>query len=361
MHLILEVVSGPAKGKRIEADNGQTVSIGRTRKANIALGDDFMSGAHFAVECRTQHCHVRDLKSRNGTKLNGELITEAVLTDGDRIFAGHTDFVARIQSAVTDVAPSQPASQSVVAEKRRRKVSRKLPTPTSQVKRSDEVLKSPQRHAIETKVAQLSEPEPLPAAAPPREKPLEAPQPISSLAIQSYEAVTPQGRLFHMLSNQSQPVLALLDAVHDIKVLELLKAGREEHQSLYSGDQNLGMTPYLVGLPPRCELLRQMVQLGWGKEWGVYLTCSASVSELREYFRTSLMVTMPDGMELFSRFYDPRFFRRFLERCSIEDAEKFFGPVTSYFMEDERPEILLQFTRTATGVEKKGHLLADLT
>jgi pSer/pThr/pTyr-binding forkhead associated (FHA) protein len=361
MHLILEVVSGPAKGKQIEADNGQTVTIGRTKKANIALGDDFMSGAHFAVECRTQHCHVRDLSSRNGTKLNDKLITEAVLTDGDRIYAGHTDFIARIRSAVTDVAPARRVSQSVAPEKRRRKVSRKLPTPTSQVKRSHEVRESPQPHATETKVARRAKPELLSAAAPPREKPSGAPQPISSLDIQSYEAVTPQGRLFHTLSKQSQPVLALLDAVHDMKVLELLEAGREEHQSLYSGDQNPVMAPYLVGLPPRCELLRQMVQMGWGKEWGVYLTCSASVSELRQYFRTSLMVTMPDGMELFSRFYDPRFFRRFLEHCSIEVAEKFFGPVTSYFMEDERPEILLQFTRTATGIEKKGHLLADLT
>jgi len=65
-------------------------------------------------------------------------------------------------------------------------------------------------------------------------------------------------------------------------------------------------------------------------------------------------------MELFSRFYDPIFFRTFLQTCTADEAEKFFGPITSYFMEDERPEILLQFTKSKTGAAKKGHLLSDL-
>jgi hypothetical protein len=53
------------------------------------------------------------------------------------------------------------------------------------------------------------------------------------------------------------------------------------------------------------------------------------------------MVTMPDGMELFSRFDDPRFSRPF-------------------WKVDERSEILLQFRRSKKGAEKKGHLLSVL-
>src|SRR5262249_54256669 len=108
------------------------------------------------------------------------------------------------------------------------------------------------------------------------------------------------------------------------------------------------------------ELLKQMVHQGWGRGWGVYLTCSLSLAQVRDYFRSSLLVTMPDGMELFSRFYDPRFFRSFLESCSAAEAENFFGPITSYLMEDERSEILLQFKRGKKGPEKKGHLLSVL-
>jgi hypothetical protein len=155
--------------------------------------------------------------------------------------------------------------------------------------------------------------------------------------------------------------MALIDAVHDRGILELLRTHGEEHQSLYSNAMNPTIAPQLVRLPPRSQLLKEMIQKGWGREWGVYLTCPLSLSELRQYFRTALLVTMPDGMELFSRFYDPRFFRRFLETCTAEEAEKFFGPVTAYFMEDERPEILLQFTKTTAGVEKKGQLLSPLS
>src|ERR1051326_3304234 len=98
MHLVLEAVSGPITGKRIEAKAGQTASVGRTRKANIVLGDKFMSGVHFEIKCGMQTCYVRDLNSRNGTKLNGTLITEAVVRNGDRVFAGHTEFIARVEA-----------------------------------------------------------------------------------------------------------------------------------------------------------------------------------------------------------------------------------------------------------------------
>src|SRR5260370_28588407 len=57
-----------------------------------------MSGAHFAVECDANRCRLRDLTSRNGTKLNGELVTEAVLKNGDRVYAGRTDFIVRIEA-----------------------------------------------------------------------------------------------------------------------------------------------------------------------------------------------------------------------------------------------------------------------
>jgi hypothetical protein len=154
--------------------------------------------------------------------------------------------------------------------------------------------------------------------------------------------------------------MALIDAIRDAKALELVRGRAEEFQSLYRNEEDQATAPYLVRLPARSELLRQMIQNGWGQEWGVYLTCPLPMADLREYFRTALMITTPDGTEMISRFYDPRFFRTFLESCTAAEAESYFGPVTAYFMEDERPEILLEFTRSNTGVEKKGHLLSPL-
>ncbi len=386
MRLILEVISGPFQGKKIEANVGETVSIGRTTKANVAMEDNFMSGEHFAIECKMRSCRLRDMKSRNGTQLNGQMITDAELTDGDQVHAGRTDFRVRIEDRLKTVEVS-PAEQEALRTEtaksdppshapKQRKQSRKLP-PLSVSEAvpgtiSEEVAPAPgsPKEIVDEPGAQQAplrvskEPEvhtsrelklpPAPVASPP------AQQEIAQNALESYEAATPEGRLIHILSSQPGSLMALVDAVHDPKVLELLRGSTEAFHSLYRSEQNAALAPYLVRLPPRSELLKQMVQQGWRRQWGVYLTSPLTLPELREFFRTSLMVTMPDGVELFSRFYDPRFFRSFLETCTAPEAEKFFGPITSYFMEDERPEILLQFSRSRRGAEKKGHLLSVL-
>ena len=120
MRLVLEVTSGPFQGKQIETKVGEVISVGRSPKANVVLVDTFMSGAHFAVECDSQGCRLRDLTSRNGTKLNGELITDAALKDGDRVHAGRTDFIVRVATApkgsvAPEPTPSRPAPAASAA------------------------------------------------------------------------------------------------------------------------------------------------------------------------------------------------------------------------------------------------------
>jgi pSer/pThr/pTyr-binding forkhead associated (FHA) protein len=370
MKLVLEVTSGPLEGQQIVANIGETVSIGRTPKASNPVADNFMSGAHFAVECGADGCRLRDLNSRNGTKLNGELVTEAVIKTGDQIHAGRTNFIVRIETvpksesvpAPAPLKPSEVATKAVAQKPSSRgKKSEKIESPATPI---SEKVPPPERSSRR----QVTSVEPAPQIeSPPPPPPIERVPPptppaevIPAAALDSYEAATPDGRLLHILSNQPQTLMALIDAIHDAQVLELLRNTREEYQSLYRSDKNASIAPYLVRLPPRSELLKQMIQRGWGHQWGVYLTSPLSLPELREHFRTSLMVSMPDGMELFSRFYDPIFFRTFLQTCTADEADKFFGPITSYFMEDERPEILLQFTKSKSGAEKKGHLLSDL-
>lgn len=395
MRLILEVISGPFLGKRIEAKVGQIVRIGRTTKSDIAMEDGFMSGEHFAIECKHRSCHLRDLNSRNGTQVNGETVTEVKLRDGDQVHAGRTDFTVRIEDALKTVeisADGQDAlrvgdsqSDSQSGKSRGRKQSKRapaesvpeeLPSAESGFKGlpAPEEIPTPQEESISPSAGQVTKrPPPHETAKEPSaqtsseakpvlDEPLVTPplaqDVVAPSAIESYEAATPEGRLIQILSSQPGTLMALIDAVRDDRVLELLSGTTEEYQSLYRREQNTKLAPYLVRLPPRSELLKRMVEQGWGHEWGVYLTCPVSLSELREYFRSSLMVTMPDGMELFSRFYDPKFFRTFLETCTAPEAEKFFGPITSYFMEEERPGILLQFRRGRKGAEKKGHLLS---
>ncbi len=394
MRLLLEIISGPLTGKNVIAEDHGVVRVGRTPKSDFPTDDGFMSGEHFSVEGDGKAFFIRDLKSRNGTRVNGKRVNSAELHEGDRVHAGSTDFVVHIETKVDSLPP--PPDKRLLAT---------LPPtiPPSQTQDKEwteevpprEKVNAPQsKRAPAKKITSIPEPEETPSSTPvatppstsastpsrtpvvdqerepvrvaPKPVPrVESPRPVKvasvdEVGMQSYMAVTPGGRLLHLLKTQSEPLLALVDATQEKKLLTMLKDSGDDYQSLYRDQQNAAIAPYLVSLPPDSELLRQMVQKGWGMSWGVYLTCSLPLMQLREYYRRELMVSLPDGSEMFSRFYDPRFFRVFLESCSKAEGEKFFGPVTSYLMEAEKPEIVLEFTRTAEGVEKHGHLLTDL-
>lgn len=383
MPLVLEIITGPLTGKKVVAQAHQVVRIGRTTKADIPTQDSFMSGEHFAVEGDGKIWRIRDLKSRNGTKLNGEVVATAELREGDRVHAGSTDFVVKIRPEssksaypkhdqlmatlppsqffdespegidVTDL-PSSTASNAPSAANRSQKQKSTKPQRPISASRPRKASPAP-APAPNQPASERIEPQEPPAKLR-LEQPITAPTPPPS-ALAGYEAVTPGGRLLHLLCSQREPLLALLDATHERNLLKLLADSGEEFQSLYQDPKSAAIAPYLVRLPPQSRLLNQMVHDGWGHGWGVFLTCKLPLTQLRDYFRQTLMIRLPDGVELFSRFYDPRFFRAFLESCTAAEAEKFFGPVSSYLMEAEKPEILLQFTRTSRGAEKKGHLL----
>lgn len=110
MKLILEVRSGPQSGKKIDVPAGQLVRIGRTARADAAFPDDsHMSGVHFAIQCEEKVCWVRDYKSTNGTLVNGQKIVEVALRGGDKITAGTTQFLVRIEAPKAEAAPPLPA------------------------------------------------------------------------------------------------------------------------------------------------------------------------------------------------------------------------------------------------------------
>ena len=86
MAIILEVKAGAFAGKRVAVMGGQTVTVGRTARANFAVPHDtFMSGLHFSVEYGPKGCLLTDQKSSNGTFVNGARVTQAVLQNGDEV------------------------------------------------------------------------------------------------------------------------------------------------------------------------------------------------------------------------------------------------------------------------------------
>lgn len=97
-YLVLDAVAGPVAGRRFRCGAERETTFGRTGAAMVALEEDFyLSRVHFGVryDSDQQTWHVRDLKSRHGTFLNGERIREAAVSPGDALKAGKTEFVVK--------------------------------------------------------------------------------------------------------------------------------------------------------------------------------------------------------------------------------------------------------------------------
>ena len=67
-----------------------TLTGGRDPSNAIQLVDDKVSRKHFQIRCDDGRYLYTDLKSHNGSYLNGNKISEAVLKDGDIVQVGET-------------------------------------------------------------------------------------------------------------------------------------------------------------------------------------------------------------------------------------------------------------------------------
>jgi diguanylate cyclase (GGDEF)-like protein len=86
----LLAVSGPQRGSIFTIEGPEKV-IGRTSECDITLSDSGISRQHAAIIVHSDGTLVlRDLGSRNGTRLNGKRVSESVLADGDTIRLGES-------------------------------------------------------------------------------------------------------------------------------------------------------------------------------------------------------------------------------------------------------------------------------
>lgn len=78
---------GPNRGARYLLDD-ESVRIGRAPESEIFLDDVTVSRKHAQIEKRDRKFNLEDLGSLNGTYLNGEITSNAVLKDGDEVQIG---------------------------------------------------------------------------------------------------------------------------------------------------------------------------------------------------------------------------------------------------------------------------------
>lgn len=109
----------------------EPIAIGRSRDAGISLLDDRASRVHCGLRYSNGEYYLKDMKSRNGTVVNGIRVEDTVkLTSGDRIQTGSTTFLfekntegddATLKEVETAIQPDAPAAvteadQTIVQE-----------------------------------------------------------------------------------------------------------------------------------------------------------------------------------------------------------------------------------------------------
>jgi len=97
----LVVESGKHIGRSIDLSDSR-ITIGRTDEAHIVFDDDDrVSRIHAELFLRPSGYMLRDLRSTNGTFVNGEPIEEELLSHGDRVTIGSQELRFVIEDDVT--------------------------------------------------------------------------------------------------------------------------------------------------------------------------------------------------------------------------------------------------------------------
>ncbi len=91
----VRVLSGFFEGLELPIDREWLV-IGRGRQAELVLAEPTISRAHAALGFDGSEFFVQDLKSTNGTLVNGERCERAALDDEDEIQIGRLQLQVRI-------------------------------------------------------------------------------------------------------------------------------------------------------------------------------------------------------------------------------------------------------------------------
>ena len=101
---VLTVQEGPGPGATFAVKEAGRVLLGQSDACTLRLSDPTVSRRHAALELTPRGLRVTDLQSRNGTRVNGLTVMEALLEGGEQLRVGDT--VLKVDTA--GVKPGTP-------------------------------------------------------------------------------------------------------------------------------------------------------------------------------------------------------------------------------------------------------------
>jgi len=106
MICVLNVIQGPAIGKRIWLKENQCIEVGRASLSDFPIASDaHLSRRHLLLDSTGGAFRVRDMGSSNGTFLNDQRVSVSELKTGDTLRAGLSTF--RISFLENDANPHE--------------------------------------------------------------------------------------------------------------------------------------------------------------------------------------------------------------------------------------------------------------
>ncbi|XZE32849.1 DUF6931 family protein [Pirellulaceae bacterium SH501] len=126
MRVAITIVSGPSAGQRFVLKNGQAASIGKSAWNDFAVcDDDRMEETQFTLRCETSRSILASHPLAKNCHLNGNPLppnSQHVLRDGDKIAAGRSEFVIRIEGSSgsdnVSIAPQAATLDSIANRER---------------------------------------------------------------------------------------------------------------------------------------------------------------------------------------------------------------------------------------------------
>jgi hypothetical protein len=318
MKLELVIIDGPQAGKRLPVGEAPR-TFGRSASSEVSFPDDnFISGVHMSVQADPVGVLVTDMRSTNGTFLNGKRITQAVAEIGD---------VLQIGTLSLQVTSAQPPAAPVFSSSAReagRSAPTQTPAPEPPALPRMDVPAPPSAVVSTTTIPRIFVTPP--AASPPGATP------------RSFEPKPAHEAALAVLAAERVPLFALVNAEADETLSSwLVMSGFPVRQhTLWEGEPGAsapGWAPFLLSLTPGSPALHQLLENGWGKGWASYFTSSAALEDLRAHFSRFLMTQLQGKGEVYFRFYEPTVMREFLTQANPNELAMFFGPVNEWLLE----------------------------